>query len=60
MTNFCIKPVIVSYYSNLPYVQHHDSKSDRHTIACSGFFSQRTTCVNQMNNGQTEGEYIHG
>lgn len=36
-TNFCIKPVIVSYYSNLPYVQHHDSKSDRHTIACSGF-----------------------
>lgn len=36
-TNFCIKPVIVSYYSNLLYVQHHDSKSDRHTIACSGF-----------------------
>lgn len=33
-TNFCIKPVIVSYYSDLPYVQHFDSKSDRHIIAC--------------------------
>lgn len=47
-TNFCIKLVIVSYYSDLPYVQHYDPKSDRHTIACSRYLFT-TYCVCKSN-----------
>lgn len=36
-TDFGIKPVIVSYNSDLPYVQHYDSKSNIHTLASSRY-----------------------